>query len=124
MGSVKLPIMKNLKLIACSFLFISFSSFAQIDDGNYDVSAAFKAEISAHDSSPVIQGFITEVETSYGVICEGFTAPVYPYIQNHLTYRATCTSEEQNIKLVLKSKYSSTNGSFVFFIRKSSLKFR
>ena len=124
MWDAKVPVMKNLKLIACSFLFISFSSFAQFDGGSYDVSDAFKAEISAHDVSPVIQGFITEVETSYGVSCKGFTTPAYPYLRNHLTYRATCLGEEQNIKLVLKSRYSSTNDGFIFSIRKSSLKFR
>jgi hypothetical protein len=115
--------MKNLKLIACSFLFISFSSFAQFD-GNYDVSAAFKAEISAHDVSPVIQGLIAEVETKYAVACEGFTTPDYPYLQNRLTYKATCRGEAQKIKLTLKSKYTSTKDGFVFMIKKSSLKFK
>lgn len=116
--------MKILKLIACSFVLISASSFAQFDMGNVDVTEAFKTEIAAHDLSPVIQGVISDVETKYVVTCDGYTTPDYPYLQARLTYRATCLGEAKKIKLIIKSKYASTKDGLIFTIKKASIKFK
>jgi hypothetical protein len=116
--------MKKLKLIACSFLFLSISSYAQFDMGSYDIGEAFKTEIAAHDVSPVIQGFISEVEAEYAVACDGFTSPVYPYLQKQLTYKATCKGEVNKVKLTLRSSYASTKTGIVFTIKKYSIKLK
>jgi hypothetical protein len=92
--------------------------------GSYDIGEAFKTEIAAHDVSPVIQGFISEVEAEYAVACDGFTSPVYPYLQKQLTYKANCKGEANKIRLSIRSSYSSSKDSLVFTIRKYSIKIK
>jgi hypothetical protein len=115
--------MNILKFIACAVFAMSFSTYAQFEGyGGADFTDAFKVEIAAHDQSPVIKSLIAEVEAKYEVTCDGFTTPDYPYIMNHMTFKAKCSGPAGKIKLKIHSKYATTKAGIVFAVRSYSVK--
>lgn len=96
----------------------TLSVFAQsIDSTDPSIGNAMKKLTSSHSKSEGVAELKAEIESKYGVLCEGSSSTVFPDVTKIVKYKAQCKGETQRMSLTVKSSFSKSNNNYDFLVK-------